>query len=268
MKINKPLLKTKLKASAIHLSLSAVVFIYLAYRIYYDWYPQPYFAIDGGWQGIRLIAAVDLVLGPLITFLIFDLRKSRREIVFDLAVILVIQLGSLAYGIHTAYDQRPVAIVMYGDVLLPVTSAQFAGTLESPDQLRRYSDQKPPVIYARVPSLAEDMKEVLRIKAEENIIELAQMQLYRPHSKLVEALQKRQPSALAQLERKGGKPAFDEWLESNGKSRDGVLVERFFGRYGNAWLVFDLDGNYLDYFALQFTDLDETVRGGMGAVLE
>ena len=77
---SKSLLKTKLKATAVHLSMSIVVFIYLAYQIYYNWYPQPYFSIDGGWQGIRLVGAIDLVLGPLITFLIFDLRKSRKEI--------------------------------------------------------------------------------------------------------------------------------------------------------------------------------------------
>ena len=66
--ISKPLLATKLKATAIHLAMSLVIFSYLVYQIVYVWYPQPYFSVDGGWQGLRLIAAVDLVLGPLITF--------------------------------------------------------------------------------------------------------------------------------------------------------------------------------------------------------
>ena len=103
MNFTKPLLITKLKATAVHLSMSVAVFVYLAYQIYYNWYPEPYFSIDGGWQGIRLVGAVDLVLGPLITFLIFDLSKSRRAILFDLLIILVIQLGALAYGVHTTY---------------------------------------------------------------------------------------------------------------------------------------------------------------------
>jgi hypothetical protein len=33
-----------------------------------------------------------------------------------------------------------------------------------------------------------------------------------------------------------------------GKSEDEVLIARFNGRYGSVWLVFDLDGRYLDYF--------------------
>jgi hypothetical protein len=98
MKFTRPLLITKIKATGVHLCLSLGIFLYLAYQIYYNWYPQPYFAIDGGWQGIRLVAAVDLVLGPFITFLIFDLTKSRREIIFDLATIALIQFAALFYG--------------------------------------------------------------------------------------------------------------------------------------------------------------------------
>jgi hypothetical protein len=73
MKFTKQLLITKLKATGVHLSLSLVVFVYLAYQIFFNWYPQPYFEIDGGWQGMRLVGAVDLILGPLITFLILNI---------------------------------------------------------------------------------------------------------------------------------------------------------------------------------------------------
>ncbi len=131
LKFTKPLLITKLKATGVHLSLSIIVFVYLAYQIYFNWYPQPYFSVDGGWQGIRLIGAVDLVLGPFITFLIFDLRKRRREILFDLVVIAVIQFGALAYGINLTYTQRPVAIVVIDDFVVGATMEQYGGKLES-----------------------------------------------------------------------------------------------------------------------------------------
>lgn len=257
MKFTKSVLVTKLKATAVHLSLSGIVFIYLAYQIYYNWYPQPYFQIDGGWQGLRLIAAVDLVLGPLLTFLIFDLSKTRREIVFDLSIILIVQLGSLAYGIHAAYTQRPVAIVTFIDTTISATLEQYAGKLESTDQLRQYSDEKPPIIYATIPLDREIMDEVNRVKQEENVPEHAQMQLYRPHSEFSPALRDRQPVLLAQLGRGNSEPAYDSWLESNGKTRDEVMIERFYGRYGNAWLVFDLDGEYLGYFDIEWVDYSQ-----------
>ena len=41
-----------------------VIFIIIGYLILFHWYPDFFFASDGGWQGIRIIAFVDLVLGP------------------------------------------------------------------------------------------------------------------------------------------------------------------------------------------------------------
>ena len=249
MKFTKQLLVTKLKATAVHLSMSAVVFVILAYQIYYNWYPQPYFSTDGGWAGMRIIAAVDLVLGPMITFLIFDLRKSRREIVFDLTIILVVQLGSLAYGIQAAYSQRPIAVIMFNnDFVLSATMEHYGGALESPDQLRQYSAEKPPIIYAKIPLDSKIIEEVQRIRAEDGVAEHAQTALYRTRDEFTEALRERQPSVLRKLQRFDSEPAFDEWLKLSGKSRDSVMLERFMGRYQKAWLIFDLDGNYLDYF--------------------
>ena len=63
MIIAKPLLITKLKATGVHLSLSLLVFAYLAYQIYFNWYPAALFfgrrwlagdSVDrGGRPGIR-----------------------------------------------------------------------------------------------------------------------------------------------------------------------------------------------------------------------
>jgi hypothetical protein len=250
MRFTKPLLKTKLKATAVHLCMSIVVFAYLAYQIYFNWYPEPYFSVDGGWQGIRLVSAVDLVLGPFITFLIFDLRKSRREILFDLITIVTIQFGALGYGIYSTYTQRPVAIVVINEFVVSATMEQYGGTLNSADDLQKYSDEKPPVIYADFPTSRQGMDEVQRRKIENHVLEHAQMQLYRHRPELAAALKKRQVRVLDLLERSGPKQAYSDWLQQNGKDADSVLLEHFSGRYGYAWLVFDLDGKYLGYFGV------------------
>jgi hypothetical protein len=227
-KFTGPLLITKLKATGVHLSMSVIVFVYLAYQIYYNWYPQPYFAVDGGWQGIRLIGAVDLVLGPLITFLIFDLRKRRREILLDLTVIAVIQFGALAYGISLTYNQRPVAIVLIDD--------------------RQYSDEKPPIIYAEILLDKDALAEINRVMIEEKVLQHAQMDLYKTGAELTAALKSKQVMFMRRLDAHGHRDQYVDWLKQRGKSEDEVLIALFSGRYGSAWLVFDLDGKYLDYF--------------------
>ena len=247
MIISKPLLVTKLKATAVHLSMSVAVFIYLAYQIYYNWYPEPYFSVDGGWAGIRLIGAVDLVLGPLITFLIFDLGKSRRAILFDLITIAVIQLSALSYGVYSTYTQRPVAVVVMDQFVYSATMEQYAGTLTSTSELQRYSDEKPPIIYSDFPLDREGIDEVQRITIEDKVLEIAQMHLYRPRAELLAALQKRQLAAKELLD-KDGRQALADWLQENGMTMDEVLIIRFSGRYDNAWLIFDLEGRLAGYF--------------------
>ncbi len=248
MIFDRGVLRTKLKATAIHLSMSLVIFVILAYLIVNDWYPGPTFAVDGGWQGIRLVAAVDLVLGPLITFLIFDLRKTRREIVFDLITIATIQVGALIYGIYTTYNQRPLAIVLIDDFALSTTSEIYGDTLESPQILREYSDEDPPIIYAEIPFDRELLDKVQRIKIEDQILEHAQLWLYRPQSELGPALRKRQVLYGEMLDKFGQRDAYQAWLREHGKREDEVLIAPFNGRYGRVWLVFDPDGKYLSYF--------------------
>jgi hypothetical protein len=248
MKFNKVLLKTKLKASAVHLGISLIIFIILAYQIYYVWYPQPYFSVDGGWQGMRIIAAVDLVLGPLVTFVIFDYSKERNEILFDLMIIVVVQIGALIYGVATTYDQRPVAIVLSGDFFLPVLERDYGSQLGSMSQLERYSAEKPPIIWSHIPLDRTVLDEVLRIKARDNIVDYAQIQLYQPPEKLLVTLQQRQINTLTILGLSGAQQRYDEWLEQNKKTPDEVLLGVFKGRYGQIWLVFDSTAKYIDYF--------------------
>ena len=230
------------------MSLSLAVFVYLAYQIYYNWYPQPYFSVDGGWQGIRLVAAVDLVLGPLITFLIFDLSKSRKAILFDLVTIVVIQFGALAYGVYATYGQRPVAIVVIDEYVISAIMEHYGGSLSSENMLKQYSDEKPPIIYAHLEQTAEAIAEANRVKIEDKILEHAQLDLYRQQPQLRDAIKERQELFFSRMELAQATEKFDNWLQLNQKTRDEVLVARFDGRYGVAWLVFDLDGKYLSYF--------------------
>ena len=248
MIFDRGVLRTKLKATGIHLGLSSIVFVILAYLIVFDWYPGPYFAVDGGWQGIRLVAAVDLVLGPLITFLIFDLRKSRRAIVFDLITIATIQVGALIYGIYTTYNQRPLAIVLMDDFALSTTMDLYAGTLESPRVLREYSGAQPPIIYAEIPRDREGLDKVQRIKIDDKVLEHAQIWLYRPPEELAPALRQRQVLYGQMLDKFERRDDYRAWLREHGKREDEVLIAPFNGRYGRVWLVFDVDGNYLSYF--------------------
>ena len=84
------------KASALHLALSAAIGVAVVALMLALWYPQPYFAAMGGDTLILLLIGVDVVIGPLITLIVFDPKKKSLR--FDLAVIAVLQLAALVYG--------------------------------------------------------------------------------------------------------------------------------------------------------------------------
>ena len=84
---------TRKQAVISHLLLSAVIFISLISLMYFKWYPGFLFDTDGGWQGLQLISAVDFILGPALTFIIFKPEKVGLK--KDIIIIALIQLSSL-----------------------------------------------------------------------------------------------------------------------------------------------------------------------------
>ena len=72
-----------------------------------------------------LIMAVDLVVGPLLTFVVFNRSKPRQELFRDLSIIGMLQLVALCYGLWTVFVARPVYLVHEVDRFRVVTAADI-----------------------------------------------------------------------------------------------------------------------------------------------
>jgi hypothetical protein len=145
-------LPARLKAAGIHLSISAVIFAVALYLILVQWYPGFHFGVDGGWRGVRIMAGVDLVLGPMLTLVIFNPFKARRLIVFDLSCIAVAQLAALAWGFYAVHSQRPVAVSFYEGAFLSLTAEPLAIEKQPADYGHQFSDRRPPLVYVLPPA--------------------------------------------------------------------------------------------------------------------
>jgi len=150
--------KDRMYAFLIHLFLSLVIFIVLLYFILVEWYPEPLFSTDGGWQGIRLIAFVDIVLGPFLTLMVF--KKGKPGLKFDLSVIAMIQFAALVSGTLVVHGERPVALIMLDGRLTPVIANKFKDVGIELSSLGQYSDLEMPMIVVDVP---DDYSEVQRL---------------------------------------------------------------------------------------------------------
>jgi hypothetical protein len=107
--------RPRLRAAGIHLALSALVAALTGLLVFALWYPYPYREVSGGRELFQLVVSVDVVLGPLLTFAVFNLAKPRTTLRRDLAIIVLLQLAGLSYGLWTVYEARPVHTVFEYD---------------------------------------------------------------------------------------------------------------------------------------------------------
>jgi hypothetical protein len=112
--------KDRAQAAGAHLGMSLTVAALAAALVFFVWYPYPYREISGGRELFFLVVAVDVVLGPLLTFAVFNRAKPWKSLQRDLVVIVVLQLAALAYGLWTVAVARPVHLVFEYDRFRPI----------------------------------------------------------------------------------------------------------------------------------------------------
>ena len=181
------LIKAKLKVSAIHLGISAVIFLGILYLILVEWYPGAFFYAEGGWKGLKLMAVVDLVLGPSLTLIIYNYAKSKREIFVDFSFIALVQISALAWGGMQVYSERPVALVMWEGVFYTVTEDYYAKQGVDLKDVSIYSDDKPLIIYAASDGSQKQLEQI-QLLNKQKIPPYAQVHLYRSVKDNVDAV--------------------------------------------------------------------------------
>lgn len=169
----------RVKATLSHFLISLIIFSLIVYILLFFWYPSPYFTAEGGWKGLKIVAAVDLVLGPLLTLIVFDIKKTKVKLIGDLIVIGLLQLSALAWGINTIYNQRPIAIVYWDGEFMTVPAADLVSQNINPTELANYGLQFPVLIYAEKPRDLDGLKKMSKRITIDAVPPHHQIELYR-----------------------------------------------------------------------------------------
>jgi len=112
------------KASLTHFAISCTVAGLVYFAVRYLWYPGPLFEVAGGLDLLLVIISVDVTLGPLITLLVF--KPGKWGLKFDLAVIALLQVSALVYGLLAIAESRPVYITFVKDRFELVRAGELA----------------------------------------------------------------------------------------------------------------------------------------------
>lgn len=134
-----------------HFLVSTGVLALAAALIFLVWYPPPFASLAGGLKLFGVLALVDLVLGPLGTLVVSSPRKRVTEWRRDVAVIVLLQLAAMSYGLWAVYQARPVYLVFEIDRFRVVQAVDVPVELldKAPAHLRQLPATGPRLVAVR-----------------------------------------------------------------------------------------------------------------------
>jgi len=231
---------TRWQASGLHLLISIAIAGAVVALMLYLWFPGPLFEAAGGSDLLFILVGVDVTVGPLITLVIF--RSGKRGLKFDLAVIGVLQITALVYGMHAVYLARPAFIVFVRDQFQVASAAQL-----DPEELAKAKHpefRQPPLggpmlAFALVPTDPEEVRQfALFGLAGHDLQEFPR--LFVPYAeRTAEVLAKSWTLARAREREPQAAKIVDEWLAQSGTKEADVRYLRMRARH--AWMAVLID---------------------------
>ena len=206
--------REKFRAFAIHFLVTAVLGACAAALIFFVWFPSPFATMVGGTELFLLVVGCDMALGPLISLVIYNSRKSRRELITDYTIIGAVQLAALIYGVYIVAGTRPVYVAFSKDrfeivVARDITDQELAAARDP--QYAKLPLDGPHLVAIRVP--AADQQDALFQSVAGNE-EHARPKFYAPYESALPDVRKR-ARTVEWLTRKfpRSKPLFDEAMK-------------------------------------------------------
>ncbi|MEW8290360.1 MAG: TfpX/TfpZ family type IV pilin accessory protein [Candidatus Thiodiazotropha endolucinida] len=184
-------MKAKLFALFIHLSLSICIALLVMLLVFQLWYPAPLDDLVGVEHIFYLIVGIDVIIGPVLTFIVFN--KGKPSLATDLTLIAFFQLAAFFYGIWTVAEGRPAWIVFNVDRFTLVQAMDLDTRHLDKTAIAYHSPSwlGPQWVYAEAPS---DVKERNTLTFESVFagVDLPQRpDLYQPIEKFHDNLRKR-----------------------------------------------------------------------------
>lgn len=96
----------------IHLACSIIIALILLALVFLVWYPTPLASAEGVTSIFFMLIAVDVIVGPLLSLVVY--KEGKKTLKMDLSLIIFLQVLALGYGVNTIVKARPVWIVQSG----------------------------------------------------------------------------------------------------------------------------------------------------------
>lgn len=113
----------RIAAAATHFIICLVIAAVVMAIFWGVWYPNGLTDVADATDLLLIILGVDIVVGPLLTLVLFV--PGKKGLFFDLVFIAVLQVAALAYGVHAMLQTRPIFLVALSDRLQLVSANEI-----------------------------------------------------------------------------------------------------------------------------------------------
>lgn len=103
------MLSSRQKFFLSHLGLSLLISLLILSWVFLVWYPSPLAQAVGVTHIFLMLICIDVIVGPLLGFIVY--KEGKKSLKFDLAIIILIQIVAMVYGVYTIAQGRPAWIV-------------------------------------------------------------------------------------------------------------------------------------------------------------
>lgn len=147
------ILKIRLNAFLLHLLLSLLIIGTVIGGLVYYFLPGIFLYIDGIGTALQILIWVDIIIGPVLTFLIY--QPGKKWLKLDIAIICLLQATALAYGAWAIYDSRPAYLIFYGDTFYLANHKQIDQSRLQNTSLAVGALDRPTIVTAQLQGTAE-----------------------------------------------------------------------------------------------------------------
>lgn len=108
-------IRQKLNAFAVHFAVTFAIAMVTSSIVFLVWYPGDLGWLANGVDLYLLVLAVEVILGPIMSFVIYHPKKTKRHLVVDYLIVGLVQISALSYGLYSTAAARPVYEVFVKD---------------------------------------------------------------------------------------------------------------------------------------------------------
>jgi len=233
-----------------HFVASLLIAVFTAALVFLVWFPHPFRELAGGVKLFLIVVTVDVVLGPAATMIVANPKKSLKELRLDVAIISLLQIAALAYGLWTMVQARPVYMAFEVSRFRVIHAVDVDPQLlaQAPEQWRHLPIGRPQLVAVRPFRSAQEQSDAMF--AELGGLTLgARPDFWMPYADAVAAVKAEARPLSELLQRKPeARAAAEAMAQQLGRPVDGLLYLPVAGR-NLFWtaLIDPASGMPLDY---------------------